>query len=340
LSAVKAIGIDWEQANEAAMEWARTYTYDLVTGINATTRDKVSTGVQRFFADTGRTRGDLEADLAPWFGSMRAEMIAVTEVTRASAEGAISTVQIAKDSGFDMVAIWHTNRDELVCTTMCAPLDDKPEDEWAELTKGLVNGPPPAHPRCRCWITHRWNEPEAQGATPAASNAEIKQEGERWAQSLSQPEELAVKQYTEAAARMENRGLREGRDPFPDLTKRLDAALDKSRTPAPTTAYRTSGAILDKDFNTYRWQDMVGQTVRDPAYLSTSLSEQAARSYGSEGDALIEIQVPEQSRAAYVGAVGQHPEEQELLIARGSGLEIVSAQLRNNIWQIVARLIQ
>lgn len=142
------IGVDWSLVAEDAARWASEYSYNLVTGLTDTTRRVLQEKVTQFIREPGRTIGDLMADLEPYFGKMRAQMIAVTETTRAFAEGEKVSVAQAQAYGFRMVAIWHTNRDELVCS-ICAPADGKPEPEW-----GLATGPP-AHPRCRCWVTHR-----------------------------------------------------------------------------------------------------------------------------------------------------------------------------------------
>lgn len=80
------------------------------------------------------------------FSSQRAEMIAVTEVTRAFAEGNRAAW---RQSGVITRMRWETAADELVCPT-CAPLQNQLADLTAEFDGGLF---PPAHPRCRCWIT-------------------------------------------------------------------------------------------------------------------------------------------------------------------------------------------
>ena len=143
------IGVDWSLVAEDAAQWASQYSYNLVTNLTDTTRRVLQEKVTQFIREPGRTIGDLTKDLLEaGFSETRAQMIAVTETTRAFAEGEKLAVAQAREYGFVMVAIWHTNRDELVCQ-ICAPADGKPEGEW-----GLATGPP-AHPRCRCWIGHR-----------------------------------------------------------------------------------------------------------------------------------------------------------------------------------------
>ena len=148
------IGIDWGLVAEDAARWASEYSYKLVMGITDTTRRLLQEKVAQFIREPGRTIGDLTADLEPYFGKMRAEMIAVTETTRAFAEGERKTVAEWQNYGARLEAVWHTNRDELVCP-VCAALDGKPESEWGGMDC-------PAHPRCRCWITHRSIEPEIE----------------------------------------------------------------------------------------------------------------------------------------------------------------------------------
>jgi ribosomal protein S2 len=88
----------------------------------------------------------LKDSLSSLFGPVRAEIIAITEVTRAAVEGERAMVAEVAKQGIQMVAVWNTNNDEIVCP-ICAPLNQKKQGEaWTF--------PPPAHPRCRCWLNH------------------------------------------------------------------------------------------------------------------------------------------------------------------------------------------
>lgn len=139
------IGVDWMLVAERAAAWAERYAYELVRGINERTRAVLQRQVAQYFREPTEI-GALRRQLEPIFGPVRAEMIAVTEVTRAASEGERLTVAEAQAQGMRLTPIWHTNRDELVCS-ICAPRDGKP----------ILDGQyPPAHPRCRCWHTHRW----------------------------------------------------------------------------------------------------------------------------------------------------------------------------------------
>jgi hypothetical protein len=143
------IGVDWGLVNERAATWARQYSYELIRNITNTTRRATQEAVAAFF-ERGQTRGDLEAALGRLFGPMRAEMIGVTEVTRAATQGELEIARELAAEGIVMVPVWQTNNDELVCP-ICSPRNGK------EITD---NSFPPAHVRCRCWISMELPSPK------------------------------------------------------------------------------------------------------------------------------------------------------------------------------------
>jgi len=132
--------------SQAALEWAASYGYDLVRGLTDTTRDVISRVIQQAVSTPGMTRADVTALLEPAFGSVRARMIAITEVTRAYAQATLFYQRLLADHGLRMTRIWQTAHDERVCP-ICGPLHDKQETVWAEQ---FPDGPP-AHVNCRCW---------------------------------------------------------------------------------------------------------------------------------------------------------------------------------------------
>ena len=148
------IGVDWSLVNEAASIWSQQYSYSLVSGINATTQRAVGRAVGNFYSQ-GQTIGQLTGRLGRIYSPIRAEMIAITEVTRAAAEGEREiAAELAKD-GIKMVEVWETRNDELVCP-ICGPRHGKKEG-----TNWTKNDGPPAHPRCRCNIRHEFEKPNA-----------------------------------------------------------------------------------------------------------------------------------------------------------------------------------
>lgn len=155
---VATIGFDWALVNTAAIEWVDTYTFELVKGITNTSvrgaERKIRQVIQQFY-DEGLTMPEtisrMRTQLSGIYGPIRAEMIAITEVTRAGAEGERATaLLIDQESGVKMIPIWQTANDELVCP-ICGPKHGK------EITGGEF---PPAHPRCRCWVSYELPKPE------------------------------------------------------------------------------------------------------------------------------------------------------------------------------------
>jgi hypothetical protein len=118
-----SIGVNWNLANESARTWAQQYSYELVSRINENSRRMVQDAVSRWIV-SGDPLDDLTATISAVFGPVRGEMIAVTEATRAYAEGSFTTYEQA---GF--------NRRP--------PEADRP----------------PAHVRCRCWISLMETDP-------------------------------------------------------------------------------------------------------------------------------------------------------------------------------------
>ena len=155
LTGTLPIGVDWALINEAAANWAKDYTFELVKKIDDTTRKTLQSAVSAFF-EQGLTRAQLEARISPIWGPVRAEMIAVTEVTRAATEGERQVARELEKYGITMVPYWGTKNDEIVCP-LCGPRNRQ------EITDGVF---PPMHVRCRCHTNYKLpkmtaEEPEA-----------------------------------------------------------------------------------------------------------------------------------------------------------------------------------
>jgi hypothetical protein len=144
------IGVEWDLVHASAVAWSREYGFTLVSGITANTRQFLQQAVGRFFSDQ-LTIGQLRDLLGQKYGPVRADMIASTEITRAAVQGELNIVSSLQQYGIEMVSIWNTSNDEHVCP-ICEPLNGKAQgDGWID--------PPPAHPRCRCWLSHEYAEP-------------------------------------------------------------------------------------------------------------------------------------------------------------------------------------
>lgn len=132
------MGFDVAPAQSRASVWARTWTDRLLEQLGTTTAGSVGEVIANWM-ESGGTRADLEQALLTVLdeNAARAETIAVTEATRAFAQGAIEgyieaglpPVAFAPPAhpqcrcwprpvrlpNGDWVIVWQTNRDELVC---------------------------------------------------------------------------------------------------------------------------------------------------------------------------------------------------------------------------------
>lgn len=143
------VGVDAATLHARAIEWARQYSYELVSKLDATNRQLLQQTIGDYFANR-LTLADVETRLTQAFGPVRAEMIAITEVTRASAQGEVAFAEELRQMGLQPVLVWATANDDIACP-ICAPLNGKAQGE------GWVN-PPPAHPNCRCWANTELRE--------------------------------------------------------------------------------------------------------------------------------------------------------------------------------------
>jgi len=141
------IDFDIAVVNSAAMEWAHKYTFELVKGIDRTTRRLISNATRQFMETPGMTVGQLtELIASPSITDVRAAQIAVTEVTRAYAQGTEVYQGMLKEAGIEMERVFNASGDEKVCD-LCGPLNGRPESVWGDY------GGPPLHVFCRCWLT-------------------------------------------------------------------------------------------------------------------------------------------------------------------------------------------
>jgi hypothetical protein len=154
----KITGVDWDLVNEDAATWARDFGGDLVKKIDEGTRRDVGNAVGNFYSE-GQTMGELTGRLGRIYSPQRAERIAITEVTRAAAEGERGIAkELAKD-GVVMVEVWQTRNDSVVCE-ICRPRNGVEQykgdgDAYWDSSQG-----PPGHPNCRCNIRLDYPEPK------------------------------------------------------------------------------------------------------------------------------------------------------------------------------------
>lgn len=180
-----AMEIDWTLVNAEVLEWLKTYNSTLLTALERNSEAAVRAAITRWVSN-GLPLRDLIAELRPMFGLRRAEVIAITEVTRAFAAANLATWWAS-----GVVAGWsvRTAMDERVCG-ICGPLggvvfsEDGPVDTSIEdqnrnaqivplgegfshpggkgsagKYEGRTFDGPPFHGRCRCWVVPEFEVP-------------------------------------------------------------------------------------------------------------------------------------------------------------------------------------
>jgi len=144
------IGVDWGLVNTAAANWAREHSEAVLKRLFDVTYQGLTETIPKFY-ELGWNLGDLQSALERWYSPVRAEMIAITETTRAAVEGEKALVKLLKqENGIEMIPIWKTAKDERVCP-LCGPRHNQP------ITDGVY---PPLHPRCRCYTVHEFPKVE------------------------------------------------------------------------------------------------------------------------------------------------------------------------------------
>lgn len=153
--------------NKEARDWASVYSGELITKITETTREIVRETISDFVATPGMTIADAMGRMP--FDPQRAQMIAVTEVTRSYAQGNQIAGEVMKEQFPDVpvIKVWFTNNDDLVCE-ICGPLNGTEvglNDSW-DSDDGPVDNPP-AHVNCRCWTQTTTNILAGEHPAPA-----------------------------------------------------------------------------------------------------------------------------------------------------------------------------
>jgi len=158
--------LDWDQYHEDASEWVRKYMYEgkvssdlangWLAGLDATTMDALRGQLQNFIEISGYTIGDVVAGLP--FDSVRAQRIAITEITRAYGQAQLLGAERlqAEFPNIPVYKTWHTENDDIVCD-ICGPLNGQrvPAGDMFIDDFGGEHECPPAHVNCRCWMSSR-----------------------------------------------------------------------------------------------------------------------------------------------------------------------------------------
>lgn len=143
------VSVSWTQVNEAVNLWAEQFAGQRITMINDATKKMVQEKVVAW-NNSGKPLSDLVKNLEGEFGKVRAERIAVTEVTNAYGQANLTTW---KASGVVEKKRWYTAVDERVCP-ICAPMHGQTVgiDDYFTDGNGNQVQAPAAHVNCRCYI--------------------------------------------------------------------------------------------------------------------------------------------------------------------------------------------
>jgi hypothetical protein len=131
---------------------------DSIQRLLARSGDRLTAGAESQASRLGRTMADTSRDWLrdseDFAGTLndrvlsrsRAENVGITETTTATSEAEGIGQDILAEIGIDASARWFTQLDERVCD-LCGPLHGTTQSRWPV-------GPPPAHPRCRCYLVY------------------------------------------------------------------------------------------------------------------------------------------------------------------------------------------
>jgi HK97 family phage portal protein len=143
------ISISWTQVNQAVNLWADQFVGERIKMITDSTKRMVQDKVIKW-NNSGEPLKSLVKDLEGEFGKVRAERIAVTEVTNAYGQANLITWQ---SSGVVDKKRWYGIGDELLCP-ICSTLIGQEvalNDYFVDGMGGMYEAPA-AHVNCRCWM--------------------------------------------------------------------------------------------------------------------------------------------------------------------------------------------
>lgn len=177
-----------------------------------------------------------------------------------------------------------------------------------------------------------------------AMSEKVKQVEKDWAESVTPGHKQAITTYQGASyTRINNylRGKPSARTNEAWITgvvKRLDETLSNAVTEYDLVVHRGYGGAsaekLIKKFGTADLAKMPGTIIREDGYMSTTLDSRIA---GGFGNVKVEIDIPAGSPAAYIPTLntGKYVSESEVLLPRGTALEITHAERKG--YQIYLR---
>jgi hypothetical protein len=321
-----------------------------ITGIVETVRAEVMTQLQDAY-DHGESLRKASRRVATAMGGAskrRATVIARTEMTGAVNGASVRLAQVMSGTslnsdgsvrqdtlGHDPVNLakrWYATPDRRTRPTHASangqvvPIKDPFQVGGASLMyPGDPSGPGKEVIMCRCAVAY---EELPVTTTPGGKLSGVS--APTFAPKLSDAENVALTDYSRASSNV-NAALRGAGGKMPtdarfvekyaDQTRLMDAAFDRTATPADMTVYR--GA------DSQHFQNLEADDVFvDYGYASTTKDRETASDFGVGGDrSIFEIRLPAGSRAIDINSTvarASRPHEQEVLLPRGSQFRVIS----------------
>lgn len=139
----------------------------------------------------------------------------------------------------------------------------------------------------------------------------------------------ALRTYTGGSYRQMNNTLREGRRPTPTIQNAIDGMrpVDRPFLVRRGTGYSQFGVNSQEEL-----MALVGETVADKGFMSTSVGGEAA--FG--GAVKMEIEVVKGTKGAYVQHISHYPGEREFVISPGTKMKVLRVDTLG--YQTVVRL--
>lgn len=139
-------GLDEDALAEAAATWGTEYAATLARQLVERRQIRLREIAQRA-PDVELERKDLLALLLLALSLGGVAAIAITELSGAASRGEEFVQKQLESQSIEVERVWYTQEDERVCP-VCEPRHGRKEGNGWSL-------PPPAHPRCRCYLGYR-----------------------------------------------------------------------------------------------------------------------------------------------------------------------------------------
>lgn len=136
----------------------------------------------------------------------------------------------------------------------------------------------------------------------------------------------------------------------PDLTnirtyeQQMVVNMDKIMQPADRNMVVYRGVSLPFSHELFAGGDLVGKTIGDHGYLSTSMNKSLAqffhkKSKKNSNKVLVKIKVPKGAQVIYTNPNGKYAGQYEIVLNRNGKLRITSAEIVGGVYNIEAELV-